>query len=108
MTEEGILFSVMGSITFDLLIVALSIFAWLTIRSMNIRTFQFQISVLLIIWIIGEIVDLLQRENLFSFLSNDAGMKIHLLAMAIFSGMLWTRFYLSVKSGKKIKDKPAR
>lgn len=104
MMDEGILTAALGSLTLYLLIGALSIFVWLTIRSMNIRTFQFQISLFIIIWIIGEIVDLLQRQNLLLFLSHETGMKIHVLAMAIFSAMLWIRFYLSVKQGKKIKD----
>jgi bacteriorhodopsin len=77
---------------------------WLTAKSRNIRSFQFQISLFIVIWIIGEIVDLLGDEGVINFSSNDLGMYIHVMAMGMFSAMIWTRFYLSKKSGKKMAD----
>jgi bacteriorhodopsin len=88
-----------------LLLIALGIFAWLTTRSRNIKSFQFQISIFILIWMIGEIVDLLGEEGVVElFSTSEIGVYVHVLAMAMFSAMLWMRFYLSEKSGKRIAD----
>jgi hypothetical protein len=105
MQEEEILFSLLSSLTLVLLIIALGIFAWLTARSRDIKSFQFQISLFIVIWIVGEIVDLLHEEGvILLFSSQETGQYIHVLAMGMFSAMIWTRFYLSRKSGKKMAD----
>jgi bacteriorhodopsin len=106
MTEDVLLFSLsFGNLTLVLLVIALGIFVWLTARSRNIRSFQFQISLFILIWIIGEIVDLLGEEGVVELFSiSEIGIYVHVLAMAMFSVMLWIRFYLSEKSGKKIAD----
>jgi len=84
---------------------ALGIFAWLTTRSRNIKSFQFQISIFILIWMTGEIVDLLGEEGVVElFSTSEIGVYVHVLAMAMFSAMLWIRFYLSGKSGKRIAD----
>jgi bacteriorhodopsin len=86
-------------------LIALGIFAWLTTRSRNIKSFQFQISIFILIWMIGEIVDLLGEEGVVElFSTSEIGAYVHVLAMAMFSAMLWIRFYLSGKSGKRIAD----
>ncbi len=85
--------------------IALGIFAWLTTRSRNIKSFQFQISIFILIWITGEIVDLLGEEGVVElFSTSEIGVYVHVLAMAMFSAMLWIRFYLSERSGKRIAD----
>ena len=105
MTEEILFSSYFGNPTLILLVVALGIFVWLTARSRNIKSFQFQISMFILIWITGEIVDLLGEEGVVElFSTSEIGMYVHVLAMAMFSAMLWIRFYLSEKSGKKIAD----
>jgi len=101
---ENVLFSSFGNLTLVLLIIAFGIFVWLTAKSRNIRSFQFQISLFIVIWIIGEIVDLLGDEGVINLSSNDLGMYIHVMAMGMFSAMIWIRFYLSKKSGKKMAD----
>lgn len=99
------LISAFGSLTFVLLVIALGIFVWLTARSRNIRSFQFQISIFILIWIIGEFIDLLGEEGVIELFSNsELGMYVHVLAMAIFSSMIWIRFYISEKTGKKLSD----
>lgn len=101
---EGMTFP-LGSITIFLLVIALGIFAWLAARSRNIRSFQFQISLFIVIWIIGELVDLLGEDGAIQlFPTSELGIYVHVLAMAIFSAMIWVRFYLSEKSGKKMAD----
>ncbi|AIF82799.1 hypothetical protein NTE_00719 [Candidatus Nitrososphaera evergladensis SR1] len=97
-----------GNITLILLVVALGIFGWLTARAKDIKGFQFQIFLFIVIWIVGEIADLMQEQMsgwipLFSHY-HEIGMYIHVLAMALLSAMLWTRFYLSRRSGKMIED----
>lgn len=103
--SEDALISGFGSLTLVLLVIALGVFVWLTARSRNIRSFQFQISIFILIWIVGEIIDLLGEEGVIELFSNsELGMYVHVLAMAIFSGMIWIRFYMSEKSGKKLSD----
>ena len=88
-----------------MLLIALGVFAGLTTRSRNIKSFQFQISIFILIWITGEIVDLLGEERVVDLFSiNEIGVYVHVLAMAMFSAMLWIRFYLSERSGKRIAD----
>jgi hypothetical protein len=102
---EDALFSSSGSLTLVLLVIAIGIFLWLTARSRNIKSFQFQISVFILIWITGEIIDLLGEEGVIQlFSTSEIGMYVHVLAMAMFSGMIWIRFYLSEKSGKRMAD----
>ena len=102
---EDIVFSSFGSLTLILLVIALGIFVWLTARSRNIKSFQFQISVFILIWVIAEIIDLLGEEGVIElFSTSDIGMYVHVLAMAMFSAMIWIRFYLSDKSGKRMAD----
>jgi uncharacterized membrane protein SirB2 len=106
MTEDDVLFSSpFGNLTLVLLVIALGIFVWLTAKSRNIKSFQFQISIFILIWITGEIVDLLGEEGVVKlFSSSEIGIYVHVLAMAMFSAMLWIRFYLSEKRGKRIAD----
>jgi bacteriorhodopsin len=103
--EVEAVFSAFSNLTILLLVAALGLFLWLTARSRNIRSFQFQISIFILIWIIGEIIDLLGEEGVIDLFSNsDLGMYIHVLAMAVFSSMIWIRFYMSEKTGKKLSD----
>lgn len=76
-------------------------------RSRNIRSFQFQISIFIIIWILGGITGILQNNGItvLSALQGDVGLEIHVISMVFFSMMLWFRFYHSKRSGtKKIED----
>ena len=94
-----------SGLTVLLLFTALSIFIWLVIRSKGITTFQFQISVFIIIWILGEIIGILQESKtlLFAWLP-DISLLIHLLSMVFLSVMLWIRFYYSERRQKRLID----
>ena len=94
----------MNSVTTMLLLIALGIFVWLAVRSKNVRTFQFQISIFLIIWISGEIAGILQESGIIvlSIVQGDIGLEIHVVSMVFFSMMLWLRYYYSERSGKKM------
>lgn len=105
MTEVGAPFST-GGLTLALLTIALGVFVWLTVKSRSIKSFQFQISLFIVIWIAGEMADLLQERQvmILPYYYHDIGLYVHVLAMGLFSAMLWTRFYLSMRSGKKMAD----
>jgi hypothetical protein len=95
---------IMSNITVILLLVALGIFVWLVARSRSIRSFQFQMSIFLVVWILGEIAGSLQDSGIIVFiaLQADIGLEIHVVSMVFFSIMLWLRFYYSERSGKKM------
>jgi hypothetical protein len=101
--------SIASGLTIILLFIALSIFIWLAVRSRGITTFQFQISVFIIIWILGEIVGVLQEyqivmlSSIFNWLP-DISLQIHLLSMIFLSVMLWLRFYYSERRQKRLID----
>ncbi len=94
----------MNNITIILLLIALGIFVWQATRSKSIRSFHFQISVFLVVWILGEIVGTLEDVGIIMFpaLQGNLGLEIHVISMVFFSLMLWLRFYYSERSGKKM------
>jgi hypothetical protein len=102
--SPGTLLLLMNSITIILLLGALGIFVWLAARSKNIRSFQFQLSIFIIIWILGDMVGILHDNGVvvFSALQSDVGSGIHVVSMVFLSLMLWLRYYYSERSGKKI------
>lgn len=92
-------------ITLILLFIGIVIFFLLAIDSRKIKSFQFQISIFIVIWIAGEIADLLHDlGTIGSILPSDLGIKIHLMAMIFFCGMVLIRFYLAKQSGKTMID----
>jgi len=95
---------IMSNITLSLLLVELGIFVWLAARSKKIRSFQCEMSIFLIVWILGEITGSLQDSGvvIFPVLQGDIGLEIHTVSMVFFSIMLWFRFYYSERSGKKM------
>jgi hypothetical protein len=97
---------IMSNITIILLLVALGIFVWLAARSKNIRSFQFQMSMFLIVWILGEITGIIQDSGIVVFpaLQGDIGLEIHVVSMVFFSLMLWLRFFYSERSSNKILE----
>ena len=102
--NSGIFLLFMNNITIILLLIALGIFVWQISRSKSIRSFQFQISIFLVVWILGEIVGNLEDNGIIVFpaLQGNIGLEIHVVSMVLFSLMLWLRFYYSERSGKKM------
>jgi hypothetical protein len=98
----ALLFVFFGTII--LLLAALSIFAWLAAQSKDIRSFQFQISAFIIIWILGGVVYILQDSGVVvvSPLQGDVGLEINVVSLAFLSTMVWLRFYYSQRRRKKI------
>ena len=102
--SPGTLLLFMNSITILLLLGALGIFVWLAARSKNIRSFQFQLSIFIIIWTLGDMVSILHDNGIvgFSALQSELGSGIHVVSMVFFSVMLWLRYYYSQRSSKKL------
>lgn len=101
----------MNNITIILLLIALGIFVWQVSRSKSIRSFQFQISIFLVVWILGEIVGSLEDNGIIVFpaLQGNIGLEIHVVSMVLFGLMLWLRFYYAERSGKNmIEDEDAK
>ncbi|MDW0188693.1 MAG: hypothetical protein QOK51_03880 [Nitrososphaeraceae archaeon] len=95
------LFLFLEKSTIFLLVISLGLFSWSALSSRNLRKFQFQMSIFVLIWIAGEIVRVLHEEGIFMILGRgDVGMILHTIAMLFFSLMLWIRFYYAKKSGK--------
>jgi hypothetical protein len=90
-----------GYVTLILSIIPLVIFICLAIRSKNVRAFQFQISLFIAIYILGEIIET-NRIAVFSILPPDIGPQIHVGSAVFFTIMVWFRFYCAEKSGKKM------
>ena len=91
--------------TVILLFVALAIFGHLAIRSRNIRNFQFQISMIVLVWITSEITkNLIESSELDLFLPRDLGLWIHLVSMIAISITFWLRFYYSKRAGRRFID----
>src|SRR5919197_2477991 len=91
----------MSYVTLILSLIPLAIFIWLAVKSKNIRAFQFQISIFIAVYIIGEIIEN-TRIAAFSILPPDIGSQIHVGSAIFFTIMVWFRFYYADKSGKKM------
>ena len=91
----------MSDITFILSLIPLVIFVWLAVRSKSIKAFQFQISIFIAVYILGEIIEN-NRIAIFSTLPPDIGSQIHVGSAIFFTIMIWFRFYYAEKRGKKM------
>ena len=93
----------MSYLTLILSLIPLVIFIWLAVKSKNIRAFQFQISIFIAVYIIGEIIEN-TKIAAFSILPPDIGSQIHVGSAIFFTIMVWFRFYSAEKSGKKMVE----
>jgi hypothetical protein len=93
-----------GLTTLVILFTSLAIFGWLAVRYRNIRSFEFQISIFIIIYIIGEIIEDYNKMPFFSVFPY-IGSQTHLVAAVFLSIILWIRLYSARQSGRKIVDK---
>jgi hypothetical protein len=93
----------MSDITFILSLIPLVIFVWLAVRSKSIKTFQFQISIFIAVYILGEIIEN-NRIAIFSVLPPDIGSQIHVGSAIFFTIMIWFRFYYAEKSRKNMVE----
>jgi len=104
--NPGTFLLLMSNVTLILLLGALSIFVWLAARSKEIRSFQFQISIFIVIWILGQVVGILQDSGIIVLppTLDEIGLEIHVVSLVFLSIMMWVRFYYSERSGKRIVE----
>lgn len=102
--NPGTFLLLMNNVTVILLLGALSIFVWLAARSRDIRSFQFQISIFIVIWVLGQVIGILQDSGIIELspLLDDIALEIHVVSLVFLSIMLWVRFYYSERSGKRM------
>lgn len=91
----------MSDITLILSLIPLIIFIWLAVRSKSIKSFQFQISLFIAVYILGAIIEN-NRIAIFSTLPPNIGSQIHVGSAIFFTIMMWLRFYYAEKRGKKM------
>jgi len=96
---------VASNITLILLIVSVGIFGTLAIQSRKIKSFQFQMSVFIMIWLASEIIGVLAKAEVLNISAYESiGHQIHLASMVSISVIFWMRFYFSSRKGKKFID----
>ena len=93
-----------GNITSLLILIPLIIFIWLAIKSKNIKSFQFQLMVFILMYLVGQIIENNGDSVFFSVLPKDFGSQIHVIAAAFFTIMILFRFYYANPRKKKMID----
>jgi hypothetical protein len=93
-----------GGLTLVILFTSLAIFGWLAVRYRNIRSFEFQISVFIIFYIVGEILEDYKIPSLSTSLPY-IGSQIHIVSAVFLAIILWLRLYYVRRSGRKMIDK---
>ena len=93
-----------SNLTLIILFALLAIFGWLAIRSRNIKNFEFQILVFILIYVIGEILEDYKTPSFTASLPH-LGSQLHIVAAAFLAIMLWFRLYHVRSSGQKLIDK---
>ena len=92
-----------GDVTLVLSLATLAIFAWLALRSRNIKSFQFQISIFIAFYLLGEIIES-DRIAMYLIFPPDIGSPIHVGSASFFAIMMWLRFYYAEKRGKEMVE----
>jgi len=102
LTEISFL-SFSSGLTLIILFMSLAIFGWLSLRYRNIRSFEFQILIFIIVYVVGEIVEDYKIPFFSAF--PYIGSQIHILSAVFLAIMLWLRLYSVRKSGRNMTDK---
>ena len=92
----------MNDLTLILSLIPLIIFIWLAVRSKSIKSFQFQISIFIAVYLLGAIIENSNRIAIFSTLPPNIGSQVHVGSAIFFTIMMWFRFYYAEKRGKKM------
>jgi hypothetical protein len=87
-----------------LLLCCIVLFGYLALKSRNLKSFQFQISVFILIWISGEIANVLLYNEIISlpYALQEIGYEIHFGSMVFFAIFLYARYYFSTGRGKQL------
>jgi hypothetical protein len=92
-----------GDATLLVSLATLAIFVWLALRSRDIKSFQFQISIFIAFYSLGEIIES-DRIAISSIFPPDIGSQIHVASATFFTIMVWLRFYYAERRGKKMVE----
>ena len=92
-----------SGLTLVILFTSLAIFGWLAVRYRNIRSFEFQISVFIMVYLVGEILEDYKIPSLSTM--PYIGSQIHIVSAVFLAIILWLRLYSVRKSGRKMIDK---
>ena len=81
-------------------------YGWPRGYTKDIRSFQFQISIFIVIWILGQVFGILQDSGIIVLppTLDEIGLEIHVVSLVFLSIMMWVRFYYSERSGKRIVE----
>lgn len=101
---ESVNFNFHHLFTIILLFIGLGIFGAVVFINKNYKSFQFSISIFIIIWIVGEIFQHHVQGDLGSISYEELGMTIHVISMLTFSLIIWIRFYQARRAGKNISE----
>jgi len=91
-----------GALTLVILFTSLAIFGWLAVRNRNIRSFESQISLFIIVYIVGEILEDYKIPSLSTL--PYIGSQIHIVSAVLLAVILWLRLYSVRKSGRNTFD----
>jgi hypothetical protein len=91
-----------GGLTLVILFFSLVIFGWLTVRSRNIRSYEFQITAFIVVYIIGELLESYRIPYLSP--SPYIGSQIHIVSAVLLALILWLRLYSVRRGGRKTID----
>ena len=92
-------------VTLVFLLVAVGIFGSLAVQSRSVRSFQFQVAIIILVWIAGEIVDITGEVGLIELSTfDDLPAIIHMVAMVLIAVVFWLRFYYAKLSGRRLID----
>jgi len=92
-----------GDVTLVLSLATLAIFVWLALGSRDIKSFQFQISIFIAFYLLGEIIES-DRIAMYLIFPPDIGSQIHVGSATFFAIMMWLRFYYAEKRGKEMVE----
>ncbi len=101
-SEINFLFS--SVLTIIILLVTLAIFGFTTARYRNIRRFEFQLSIFILLYIIGEIFEVYKFPTISTSLPY-IGPQFHITAALFLAIMLWLRLYSGRRNEYKMIDK---
>lgn len=91
-------------LTIIMLLITLAIFGLITARYRNIRRFELQISIFILLYIIGEIFEVYKFPTISTSLPY-IGPQFHIAAALFLAVMLWLRLFSVRKNEYKMIDK---
>src|SRR4029077_16021017 len=93
-------------LTLILLVVCTGIFGYLAVKSRNPRAFQFQISIFVLIWISGEVANVLIQTGtvVFPVFLQEIGYELHVASMVFFAVFIYARYLYAYRRGREILD----